>query len=346
MQPIPFDEPLVLYVSPSGTGVGTQASPTNLAYALTTGKDFYILDGVYTQDIVTVLAGVTMQAAPGARPIIVHSDGKAPRVYLNANAIIDGVWFGGAKQTGDRPLTLNNGAKVQNCTFFGYYGCVSEGGNTNHQFLNNRFVNCGSGSFFHDIYISEGHAADGCIIEGNIHIGGEGYKLHLFNGVNSTYPSNVQATGNFYASGQWGQAVYGTSHSITKNIIWSVAQTGSQITATLDANATFDWSQNVIGLNTADRFFGTPSVGRTIDNNCIVDGAPAEVAGDNIGINSHIWQESDIVANLGNSSANIDAAISALESSFAQTVQQIHDDAGIEGNFTTIKNVIDTWKTK
>lgn len=303
-----------------------------------------MMDGVYTLDTVTVSAGVTMQADTGARPVIVHSDGKAPQVHLNANATIDGVWFGGTKQTENRPLTLNNGATVKNCTFFGYYGCVSEGGNTNHLFEDNNFVNCGDGSLFHDLYISNNHAAGGCIIRGNVHIGGEGYKLHLYNGVNAAYPSNVQATGNFYAAGQWGQAVYGSGHTVTKNVIWSVSQAGSQITATLDISSTFDWSENVIGLETAARFFGTPSEGRTIDNNCIVDGAPADVAGDDIGTNPHVWQEADIAANLGKSSAQINAAISALETSFAGTVQQIHDDATIEGNFAILRAVVDAWK--
>jgi hypothetical protein len=290
-------------------------------------------------DTVTIQAGVTMQPVIGARPVIVHSDGSPPRVHLYAGAVLDGVWLSGVKLGSDRPITLNDGTKIKNCVIHNYYGGIAEGGNTNHEFTNNRFISCGSGSFYHDMYISNGHAPGGCLIQGNIHIGGEGYKAHLFNGVNSAYPSNVQLLNNFYADGQWSAAAYGTSHTIQDNIFWS----DTQITITLQDESTFDFSHNVIGLHTHRVFYkGNP--GQSAANNAIVDGAPSVLFSDEIGTNLSVWQESDIVTNLGKSSAQIDSAIAALETAFGQTVQQIHDDATIEGQFTTLKAVIDTWK--
>lgn len=330
-----------IYASPSGTGTGVQSNPASLAVALADTRDIYLMDGLYTMDAMTIPAGVTMRPATGARPIISHTDGKPPTVHLNAGATLDGIWIGGAKAATERAITLNNGATVQNCTLFGYYGGIAEGGNTNHQFINNRFVECGTGEFYHDMYISEGHAANACTIQGNIFIGGEGYKVHLFNGVNNAYPSNVKVLNNFFGDVQWGVAVYGQGHTLQDNVLWScIGIENALVTVNLDG--TFDFDHNVIGLATT-RIQYSGSAGQSADSNAIVDGAPAETANDPLGTNLVVWQEADIVSNLGNSSANIQAAVDALEAAFAQTVQQVHDDATIEGHFTTLRNALNMW---
>lgn len=313
----------------------------SLSTALADGRNIYLMDGIYSQDTVTLRSGVTMLPATGARPVIVHSDGEAPAVILGNGCTLSGIWFGGVNGSTDRAFQLGDNCRVISNTFFNWYEVVAEGGHTRNIYQNNRFVNCGTGSLYHDMYISEGHAVDACLIQGNIHIGGQGYKSHLFNSVNGAYPSNVKLLNNFYGDVQWGQAIYGTGHSVTKNIIWSV--TG--IIATL-AGSDFTWSQNVIGLDTTTRLFMHPENNQTEDGNCFVSGSVALSYPDYRGTNPVVWQESDVVANLGNSSTNIDAAIAALESAFTQTVQQIHDDSTIETHFATIKAVIDTWKTK
>lgn len=333
-----------VYASPSGNGIGTQENPTNLVNALASGRDIFMMDGIYQIDD-DVIVGATMQAISGTRPIITRTDNKPPRIHLNAGVVLNGIWFGGTKETvTERPITTNDGVVIRNCTFFGYYGGVVEGGNTDHQFINNRFVNCGTGLYYHDFYISNNHAADGCLIQGNIHIGGGGYKSHLYNGVNSLYPSNVQLLNNFYGDVQWGAAVYGQGHTLQDNVFWSdVGSGGTNITANLNASATFSFNHNAVGLNTS-RIFYASNPGQSADSNAIVDGCPTDLYGDSLGTNLAVWQEANVVSNLGNSSANIDAAIAALETAFGQTVQQIHDDATIEGHFTTLKNVVDTWK--
>jgi hypothetical protein len=114
------------------------------------------------------------------------------------------------------------------------------------------------------------------------------------------------------------------------NIVWGVANGG--VTLSCGADGTRD--RNIWQGCSQPNFgpYGTAS------DNCFVSPVPTA------GTNPHIWQEADVLSNLGNSSANIDAAISALESAFGQTVQQIHDDATIEPQFDVLKSVIGSWK--
>lgn len=335
-----------MYVSPSGitTNAGTLFSPldlsTGLAVVSPTGT-VHMLDGVYRADDLDLKSGITLLSESGTRPIITRTDDHPVSINIRENVTVDGVWFGGIKETvTERDIFPYDGATIKNCTFFGYYGGLAEGGHTNHLILNNRFVNCGTADHYHDMYISTNHAPSGCIVQGNIHISGEGYKVHCYNGVSGTFPQNVTILDNFYGDVKWNHAIYGLGHTILNNVYWS-----SQGGVNLNEVATFVWNHNVLGKDNARTFYHA-SAGQSADRNAIVFGNPSQSLNDPLGTNLSVWQESDIQTNLGKSTADINSAISSLEASFSGTVQQIHDDTTIENNFATLKNVIDSWKTK
>lgn len=347
------------YVSPTGDGIGTPADPADFGKALLTGKSIYMQDGVYTRDTVTVLASVTLQAAEGARPVIVHSDGRPPAVSLWAGCTVSGIWFGGAKQAADRPFQMADNCTVTGNTFFGYYGGIVEGGHVNNLYQNNRFVNCGTGGLFHDIYISGDSSSR---IYDNIHIGGQGYKIHLWH---SAAHADVQ--GNFCADGYYEMVLQSTTSQAIDNIFWNHTPPASSWLTVFLQKGTF--THNLFGHET----FGTgkwdtqmnggdDDLGLTVDSLGLIGDAYEDTTtwpGNTVtvgpfvgeghvlpapGTNYTHYALTDLPTLLGYSEAQIDAAIAALEESFAASVATIQADATIEGNFAILRACVDAWK--
>jgi hypothetical protein len=243
---------------------------------------------------------------------------------------VTGIWFGGlrpASDTGYRTVTNGVGGGFTDCTFFGYINGIQNGSDAHGNiYQRNRFVNCGYGLLLHPLYVANlnsSQQSDGVLSEENIFVGCEGYSVHYYH-----QPSYGLAQYNFIGDALYGLALQGDVSgpvSGNRNIIWGVSDTplyNVTETGTCNNNVWQGCSQP-----------STPD-----SDNYFVDPVPTA------GTNPHIWQEADVVSNLGKSSAQIDAAISALESAFTQTVQQIHDNATIETHFATLKAVIDTWK--
>lgn len=332
------DEPI--YVSPNAIGNGSFTNPTNLDRALESGRSMVLTGGVYRCDAISLASGKTMQGENNSRPVITRTDGKPPEIVLGSNSVLDGIWFGGSKETvTERAIQMGDGARIENCVFFGYYGGIAEGDSTNHIIQENLFVNCGTSPYYHDIYISKNHSVGGCIVRKNIHLGGGGYKHHLYNSENGEYPSNVIMEGNFYAGVEYAQAVYGRGHVIEKNILWSTVN----ITSNMQIGATYEWRRNVLGLNTARMAYYDESPDRVIDENFIVDGSPSEEAGDPIGNNLSVWSEGTLTENLGKTSAEINDAVSALMVSLGENVEVIYADETIDGNANTLRGVLNVW---
>lgn len=293
-----------------------------------------MLDGVYILDVLNAQANVDISAVAGARPIVVHSDGGPPAVSIGSNCEVSGIWFGGlrpASDVGARTIVMGQNSVVRDCTLFNYINGIQNGDNAHGNiYRRNRFVVCGYGAFYHPLYVANMNSSqqsDGVLSEENIMVGCEGFSVHYYH-----EPAYGVAQYNFIGDAQDGLAVQGDDSgpvSGNRNIIWTAS--GSPL---YDIVSSGNCNNNVW------RGCSQPSAGGagTFDNNYFVSPVPTA------GTNPVVWQEADVVTNLGNSSANIDAAISALETAFAQTVQQIHDDATIETNFATLKAVIDTWK--
>jgi hypothetical protein len=330
---VPPEQPTDIYVTPNGIGIGTEANPASLSAALetvTSGMTIHMNDGIYTQDAMMIPAGVTAQPVDGARPIVVHSDGSPPTVEFGAGCSVTGIWFGGTKFADENGRIIafltGGGANVEGCTFWGYSQGMGGWVGSSNLITKNRFVDCGYGGLQHDIYCS--NSGDTQISEG-IHIGGAGYKIHLYHN-----PEGLTIRANFMAaSADSDMAIQQGNDTITHNILWG------PVTASYWNADNCVFSKNIFG---ADRSPFTD----------ITDGDPTNTADGNVfcngqtpfGTNPQTWDEAAIATNLGKTKAQIDAAISALETAFGQTVQQIHDDATIESNFAVLKAVIDTWK--
>jgi hypothetical protein len=298
-----------------------------LARALATGIDVYMMDGVYTLDTMTVKSGVTVRPIAGARPVVVHSDGSPPAVEFGAGCSVTGIWFGGTKfpdESGRIISFLTGGnATIQDCTFWGYSQGMGGFVGSSNLITRDRFVNCGYGGLYHDIYCS--NSGDTEISEG-IHIGGAGYKIHLFHD-----PEGLTIRANLMADSSGSDmAIQQGNDIIANNILWGPVS----VSYWNAGGCTF--SKNIFGPDRAD--FTDVSVTNTADGNVFCNGQTP------FGTNPQTWDDAAITTNLGKSAAQIDAAISALETAFGGTVQQIHDNATIEAHFATLKSVIDTWK--
>jgi len=326
-----------LYVSPSGTpaGRGTPSSPMDLSTALIHHPDdgtVAFMDGIYevSGEFSDLEVSGTFLAHTGSRPIVTRSDGSPPSISIQSGAVVRGMWFGGIRPESDdgaRTITVGSGCTVEDCTLFGYINGIQNGADAHgNVYSRNRFVNCGYQLHWHPIYIANLNSAgpeDGCLVEESICVGCEGYSVHFYH-----EPSYGLAQYNFIGRALYGLALQGDQQgpvSGNYNIIWGVTNAplyNSTTLGTCDHNV---W-QGCGQPNTPD------------DQNYFVSPVPTS------GTNPVVWQEADIVSNLGTSSAAIDVAIGALVTKFGQTTQQIHDDTTIEAEFTTLKSVIDTWK--
>jgi hypothetical protein len=292
-------------------------------------EQIILMDGTY---VFSSLYNITknMKADTGARPIITNEDGYPPSIAIGSGITVEGLWFGGLRpdtDAGARVVTMGAGSVVQDCTFFNYINAIQNGSDAHgNTFRRNRFVKCGYGLLAHPLYVANTNStqeAQGVLSEENIMVGCEGYSVHYYH-----EPAYGLAQYNFIGDALYGLALQGDADgpvSGNRNIIWGCENSPIYrwvVSGTCDGNV---W-QGCEQPNTPD------------DGNYFVDPVPTS------GTNPHVWQEADVVANLGNSSANIDAAIAALESAFDGTVQEIHDDATVEGNFAVLKAVIDTWK--
>lgn len=355
------DPQTVYYTSPSGTGIGTRDNPMSLSSALLTGQDVRMLDGVYTKDIIDIPDYSKLRADVGARPIIMRSDGYPPAVNVGASCVVGGVWFGGMRYTseGTPVIQVQHDATIQNCTFFGYYQGISEGAGYNNTYQYNRFVSCGGGGLYHDIYISSDSHAN---ILDNIFLGGEGYKIHLWHAA-----ANATVTGNFCAECYYELVTQHQTNVVQDNVFWNhTAPTQAWLTVNLSAGL---FTHNLFGRRTfgtgkwdTQMNGGADDLGLTVDRcgligdryqdtttwpGYTVNVGPYNGEGHVLpapGTNYTHYAVTDLPALLGYSEAEIDTAVSNLITKFGQTTQQIHDDAEIETYFATLKAVIDAWK--
>lgn len=297
------------------------------------------MDGIYTLSSTTTTFGVvsavdnktTIEAADGARPIITYADMFPPSMHIPDYMIVRGVWMGGNRPDTPEPfktITMGKNALIEDCTIFGYMNGFQNGSDAHGNiYRRNRFARCGYQLYWHPIYVANGNASsesDGVLTEDCIFVGCEGYSVHYYH-----EPSWGVAQYNFIGNALCGLAVQGDMSgpvSGNRNIVWNVT------------NAAL---YNATPLGTCDHnvWKGVANANQAEDNNYFVSPVPTS------GTNPVVWQESDVVTNLGNNSANIDAACDALEAAFQQSVQDIHADATIEANFAILANVIAAWRS-
>jgi hypothetical protein len=332
----------VVYASPDGDagGAGTELDPLDLATAITqsqSGSNVVLLDGLYTYDG-TLAFGV--QAEPAAavtiygqgRPVITRSDGDAPQVRNGHNVTMYNVWLVGTAKTNMTTCQHGNDAKWLNCVLAGYKDtALNEGASVRNFYRGNRFVNNGSGTLHHSIYISDEtrDAGEGVTIEENILIGGSAYHIHLWH-----EPKWCVIRYNFSALAVNNLAIDGAGHLVEKNILWSNSGNPSVNFSATD----YVFRNNVIGSGTvAGAAIASPT--EVISRNKFVGSATL------YGAESTRWDDSAVAANLGKTGAEIDAATAAINTAFTtQTAAQIQADATIEAHFATLASVITAWK--
>lgn len=321
-----------IYASPTGAAdaAGTQSDPVDLNTGLRISTNrLYLLDGIYTVSETLVIPPITVIGI--GRPIITHSDGYPPAVSIKNKANISGIWFGGNKfpDENGRVIFIGQDVIVQNCTFWGYSQCLTPGSSGARDiYLKNRFVNCGYLDHYHDLYISNGSDTYDQIRE-NIHVGGGGFKIHLYHN-----PEQVIIRGNFMGGCTHSDlAVQQGYHTISNNILWNAV-----VSYWNAENCVFD--KNIIGPDRTAFFNVTRQAGNTANGNVFCNGQLP------FGSNPQIWDEAAIVMNLGYTSTDIDTAVGSLISKFGKTMRQIHDDVTIEDDFSVLRGVIDTWKDK
>lgn len=294
------------------------------------GDRVIFADGVYSVTGTLTIKG-NYEAAVGARPVIVDGDGYPPAVSRLSGYTVTGLWFGGlrpANDTGYRTVVNGAGGGFTDCTFFNYINGIQNGDDAHGNiYRRNRLVGCGYGALLHPIYIANVNSSgesDGVLTEENIVVGSlGGYGIQLYH-----EPDYAVAQYNFIGDSVNGLAIEGDAGgpvSGNRNIIWGASGTPLY---------------NVTELGTCDYnvWQGCDQPNTPDDGNYFVDPVPTS------GTNPHVWQESDVQSNLGKSSAQINAAISALETSFAADAATIQADATIEMNFAVLKAVIDAWK--
>lgn len=302
--------------------------------ALQPGATLVLADGVY---IVATTAGAplsmgasgaTIQAAAGARPIITNNDGAPPAVNVQSGTTLRGLWFGGTKDVDDKPVVVASDCVLDGCTFFGYYEALVEGAGTRNHYTANRFVNCGTGNLNHSLYISNFNAlpGEGARVSDCIFIGGEGYGLHLFHG-----PTNCDIRRNFFGDCKFCLVLDGSGHVAQDNVIWS---SHGGLSVFLTATAVYEYRHNIKGPGAND--IHNESSDQVIDNNAFVD-CPT------LGTNPQTWAATNNAAHVGQSQAAIDAAVVAIEASFAASAATIRADSTIESNFALLAGVVTTW---
>lgn len=271
----------------------------------------------------------------------IYVDPLLPQAYTSNYSVanrtsggIDGVWFGsGAKQPADQPFVIKNGTTIRNCTLFGYYGGIVEGGGARNTIQGCRLVECGTGSLWHAIYISNGAPGHWTIIEDNVFIGGEGYAIQLWH-----EPSNCTIRRNFHGDNQWMVVIDGLGHTMTDVVMWSNRGiTGALLGCNYagnpgDGTTSFDVEHNLTGAAT-QRTYCTTDPARICTNNTFYTGVP-QTYGDN---------PHTVASVAGIDGAVLDTAIAALEAAFAQDVATIHDDSTIEDNFALCAAAVATW---
>lgn len=312
--------------------------------------------GIYTVSMSGIYFGpagvpgnpTVYQAAPGARPIVTRTDSFPPYVNIGDYVRIQGLWFGGNRNTAANPQCfctggspIGNGKEIIGNTFFNFVEGLSGGSLQNSIIQGNRFV--GAGNYptkQHSIYLSgndgagTGGASTHIVVDDNIIIGGEGYGIQGWHEVH-----NLIFTRNFIAGSNWGMVADGSDHIMANNFFWR--EKGDP--------GTTSWGLNLSGIRTLvfnnisgpSAWFNTgtvavePASGNAIENNAFnTVGLPTFWWNQPQGKNRVILTAGQEPAEIGISAVNIDAIMASLRSSFSQPPTLILNDSSIEGNFS------------
>jgi hypothetical protein len=309
--------------------------------AATRGDTLLLDDGIYPITVPVLDVRCNLIAQPGARPILVRANGFTPSVLCHDDTIVSGIWFGGARDTVERGwLHFLKRVIFQGNVLFNFHGGIGEGAGNGNIYRRNVFVNCGTGTNYHSVYINNSNSLHTAHVLENILIGGQGYHIHLWHG-----PTNTIINGNLSADADYCFVLQGKDNTATNNIFWKPTSPGFPINMT-------GGTGNIYKRN----FHGPITQGSTLGaykdwfGNNSFDGRGVILSENHYYPNMQRADKAPVIMALGSeatylgkTAAEIDAAVSGLKVAFAGTPQQIHDDATIGGHVAALQSVINKW---
>jgi hypothetical protein len=327
-------------VNAAGGGNGSLASPWTFTEGIAniaSGQTLLFGDGLYTVPNSLTLGKNTAsritykRATPTSRVMFrATTTTQAPQVQLTNLTTMDGIWIGcDTRDEVDHTITHGNDCIIQNCTLFNMMQGINEGGAIRSQYLNNRFVYIGQGTYFHAIYINNAAAlaGQGATLNSNIFIGYPtgGYQLHLYHD-----PSYVTMYNNFIAGGLYCTAINGPNAVAQRNIYW---QTYGFTGVYIEAATNLVYNKNLHGRKLHQGLWGSPPM--TSSGNISMRGQML------YGTSPVTWVDSNVQTNLGVSVKDINDAWEGAQYAFSTlTMSQLYQDANIETPFTTINTAL------
>lgn len=327
-----------------------KVTPSTFEQTLATAKKrdtLLLADGVYpiTAQILEVYCNLA--ADVGARPVLVRTDGYTPSMTCHDDVLVEGLWFGGARdEVIERGwIHFDKRVKFRNNVLWNYFGGIGEGGGSANAYRRNTFVNCGTGFLYHPIYINNSDPLHTAFVLENIFIGGQAWQIHLWHG-----PTNTLIDGNFSADADYCLSLQGTNITASNNVWWKPTSPGFPVgIANSGATANNIYRRNFHGpilegstLGEYLDWFGSNDFdgrGVTLSNNYYY---PNMQRADKAPVLMTLGSEATY---LGKTAAQIDGAVSALKTAFSGTVQEVHDNTTINGHISTLRSVINKWKS-
>jgi hypothetical protein len=312
------------------------------------GDTLILTDGIYPITLPVLETRCNLIADRGARPVLVRTNGYTPSILCYEDTIIDGLWFGGARdETTERGVVqFRQRVLFRNNVLWNYYGGMNDGGGgMSNMFRRNVLVNCGTAFKHHPLYVNNSNPLHTAYVVGNLFIGGQGWHIHLWGG-----PTNTLVDGNFSADADYCLAFQGSNNICSNNVWWKPTSPGYPINV---ANSG-PLANNIYRRNFHGQIVQASPVGSHMDwfGAWNWDGRGV-TASNNHYINPPKSQEADKnpvnvppgseATYLGKTAAEIDAAVNALKAAFTGTPQQVHDDTTIAGHVAVLQSVINKW---
>lgn len=322
----------------------TAVDPSNFEQALAVaqkGDTLLMTDGIYPIVAQVLEVRCNLIADSGARPVLVRANGYTPSLTFHDDAIVSGVWFGGARDNTTERGWLHFGKRLtfQNNIIWNYYGGIGEGGGTGNIYRRNVFVNCGTGQNFHSVYVNNSNPLHSAHVLENLFIGGQSYHIHLWHN-----PTNTLINGNLSADADYCLVLQGANNTASNNVFWKPSSPGYPMNLSTGSGRKYTRNYHGPIASGSTRggllsWFGGPFPADITPSGDFVH------AGLYMGYDptATVVQPGGEVGHLGKSTAEIDGAVTGLKTAFAGTVQQAHDDATIGGHVATLQSVINKW---
>jgi hypothetical protein len=345
---------------------GTILDPFTLPEALAAeaigpGDTVYLRGGVYTQSPGTRWyfpsgssdGNITWSAYEDERPILNRENDLPPNLSLGDYTTLNGIWLGGQWKTagviddgGFVQYTVEEEAAgyggtiamglyctIQNCTFWGYDNVIIEGVGHHNRYTTNHFCRVGRGTKAHGMYLAAGDTPiKHNTVANNLFTGGEGLALSF----RSDYGTIERC---FFGAHHVSLGVRGDHCSVGRNVCYKPQ--GENRLATIWSGATNTAFADQCLIEAGD-IQGVGN-GTTVETLYLLDrlaGHSDYAPGERVTVESGTEDRY-----LGVTKAQIEIAISGLDTLFAQSVTDIAatPDADFDQHWNVLQTAVDTF---